>query len=106
MTTTNVVTTDGATTNGVTTVGKSTNIGYPTAQMASGTQAFTLTSSMVTVQFVQKMSGIVVNLGMMLRCIASTMILSVVFVKTPFKREFKRMMSKEKTTTTTSGLEY
>ena len=61
---------------------------------------------MGTVAFLQILSGFAVNLGMMLRCIASTMILSVVFVKTPFKREFKRMMSKGKTTTTTSGLEY
>ena len=95
----------------VTATKRSTNIGYSTVQqrssneIASGTQAFTLTSSMGTVQFVQEMRGIVVNLGMMLRCIVSTMILSVVFVKTPFKREFKRMR-KRKTTKTTSGLEF
>ena len=65
----------------------------------------TTNTAVGTVQIVQILSAFAVNLGMMLRCIVGTMILSVVFVKTPFKREFKKM-SKGKTTTTTSGLEY
>ena len=106
-------------TDGATTMEIKTDFGYTNAhqtsssEMASGrmwsitmsvtgTQAFTLTSSMGTVQFVQEMSGIVVNLGMMLRCIVSTMILSVVFMKTPFLREIKKMRNKRKTTTTSA----
>ena len=94
-----------------TTTERTTNFGRTTVQQLSvsemlATGTSTTTSSMGTVQFVQEMRGIVVNLGMMLRCIVSTMILSVVFVKTPFKREFKKMRSKRKTTTTTSGLDF
>ena len=76
------------------------------SEMASGTQAFTLTNRMETVQFVQQMSGFYVNLGMILRVLISGMILSVVFMKTPFKREFKRLMSKGKTPKTTGAPEF
>ena len=117
-TTTSAVTS--ATLEGATTMEMTTNNGRNTAQqmssseMASGRMLLsimmsvtkTLASSMATVQFVQEMSGIVVNLGIMLRCVVSTMILSVVFGKTPFTREFKRMRSKRTTTTTTSGLDF
>ena len=72
----------------------------------TGTHTDTSTSSVGTESFVQEMSKFAVTLGMMLRCIISAMLLTAVFMKTPFKREFKRMKSKGKTTTTTSGLEF
>ena len=132
MTTTSLETTNVATTmrNGVTTMEmtattRTTNtpLGYSTAQQMSSseiesgrmlsitmsvtrTRTDTSTSSLGTVQFVQEMSGIIVDLGMMLRCIVSTMLFTFVTSRAPFKREFKKMMSKKKTTSTSSGLEY
>ena len=66
----------------------------------------TLTSSMGTVSLVPEVSGFAVTLGMMVRSIISAMVLSAVFMKTPFKREFKRMMSKGEAKTTTSALKF
>ena len=70
-----------------------------------GTFSYGTTSSMGTVKFEQKLSGFDVNLGMV-RVLISGMILSAVFMKTPYKREFKRMMNKEKTKITTSATEF
>ena len=63
-------------------------------------------SSIWTVQFGKEMSGFSVNLGMMMRIVISAMLLTYVMTRTPFKREFKKMMDKRKTTTTTSALEF
>ena len=71
----------------------------------TGTQAFTLTSSLGTVAFVQILSDFVVNLGMMVRVLISGMLLTYVLTRTPFKREIKKMMSNGKTKTT-SALEF
>ena len=88
-----------------------TALGYITAQQTSSiemsvTGTSTATSSMGTVAFVQEVSGFDVNFGMMVRCIFSAMLLTAVFMKTPFVREFKRMRNKGMTTTTTSALEF
>ena len=109
MTTTTLETTDGATTVEVTT---DTVLGHTTAQqmLSSGKASgrittLGLTSTAGTVTFVQKTSGFSVNLGMILRCIISAMLLTYVLTRTPFRREFKKMMSKGKTATT-SALEF
>ena len=96
------------------TLKSTTNIllGYSTVhqrssnEIASEKQASALTSSMGTVAFVQILSEFVVNLGMMMRVLISGMLLTTVLNKSPFKRELKKMMSKGKTTTTTSALEF
>ena len=69
----------------------------------TGTSTDISTSSLGTVTFAQEMSEFSVNFGMMLRCIISAMLLTYAMTRTPFKREFKRMVDKGKTTT--SGLE-
>ena len=81
-----------------------TEFGYTTVQQmassgmsANGTQPFILTSTAVTVAFLQKMSGFDVNLGMMMRVLISGMFLTYVMTRTPFKREFKRTRNKGKT---------
>ena len=105
------MTDDATMTHGAITTAWTTKFGRTIAQqrssseIASETQTSNSTSSLGTVAFVQILSGFSVNLGMMLRCIISAMLLTYVLTKTPYKREFKKMMSK-KTTTTTSGLEF
>ena len=90
-----------------TTPGRTTLHQLSSSEMASWRiTTLKLTSSLGTVAFVQEMRGIIVNLGMMVRVLVTMMILSVVFMKTPFKREIKRMMSKRKTTTTSSAPEF
>ena len=74
--------------------------------LVTGTRTDTSTSSMGTVAILQELSDFAVKLGMMVRVVISGMLLTYVLSRTPFNREFKKMMSKGKTTTATSRLEF
>ena len=77
-----------------------------TSSGITANETTTTNNAVGTVQFVQILSAFAVNLGMMVRIVISAMLLTFVISRAPFKREFKRMIGKEKTTTTTSGLEF
>ena len=72
-------------------------------QTTNGTRAYVRwTSTAVgTVLFVQEMAGFDVNLRMIVRVFTSAMILSAVFIKTPFMRELKKKMRKKEEERTT-----
>ena len=64
------------------------------------------TSISGTAQFAQKMNKFAFSLFMVVRIVISAMILSAVFMKTPFMRELKRKIKKGNTKTTTSKIEF
>ena len=81
----------------------STGVGKMASVTREVTSAMTdVTSIMVTVAFVQEMNELKISLGMMARCIISAMLLTFVTSRTPFGREFKKMLNKGKTKTTMS----
>ena len=60
-----------------------------------------ISTAVGTVAFVQEMREFTINLGMIIRCIISTMILTYVMSRTPFMRELRRKMNKGKSKTRT-----